>query len=113
MRTTLFLGCFLLLAAVSWAQGMQMQPAPAPGGPAGSQGGMTANPPPPPPHMGGPRMGWGQPPGAACGWGHHHRGARIVGLILHVIVALSASFALVALGIFLIRRSTMPPVARP
>jgi hypothetical protein len=103
MRTTVFLSCFLLLSAVIWAQGEPMQPAPAPGNPAGSQGGMMAN--PSQPHTGGPEMAW-QQPGGACGWEHHRRSVRIVGLILHVIVALSAAFALTALGIFLIRRST-------
>jgi hypothetical protein len=113
MRTTLFLSCLLLVSAIIWAQGIPVQPAPAAGGQARAQGGIMANP-PTPPHMGGPEVGEPQlPPGAACDWRHHHhRGGRIVGLVLGVIVALSASFALVALGIFLIRRSTMPPVAR-
>src|SRR5437879_3224513 len=35
----------------------------------------------------------------------HSRAVRIVGLVLRVLLVLSASFPLIALGIFLIRRS--------
>jgi hypothetical protein len=37
MRTALFLSCFLLMSALVWAQGMSIQPTPAPGSAAGSQ----------------------------------------------------------------------------
>lgn len=101
MRFVMVLSVVLLLGAVSWAQTSPVQSAPASEATAGSQGGMMMNPPSAPPQ-----------PGPTGHWRHHHRGVRIVGLILRVIVTLSASFALVALGIFLIRRSTGGPTIR-
>jgi hypothetical protein len=101
VRILTLLTILLVLGAVSWAQTSPMQPAPAPGITAGPQGGMMTNPPSPQPQEGPSRH-----------WRHHHRGVLIVGLILRVIVTLAASFALVALGIFLIRRSTGGPAIR-
>jgi hypothetical protein len=101
MEIVTLLTVLLLLGAVSWAETPPMQPAPAPGITAGPQGGMMTNPPSPQPQEGPSRH-----------WRHHHRGVLIVGLILRVIVTLAASFALVALGIFLIRRSTGGPAIR-
>jgi hypothetical protein len=96
MEIVTLLTVLLLLGAVSWAETPPMQPAPAPGITAGPRGGMMTNPPSAPPQV--------VPPA--------HRGVLIVHLILRVIVTLAASFALVALGIFLIRRSTGGPTIR-
>ena len=46
--------------------------------------------------------------GPTEGWPHHmhHRPFGPVGMVLRIVLALSAAFALIALGIFLLRRSS-------
>lgn len=101
MRLAMVLSVFILLGSLSWAQTSPVQAVPAPEVTAGPQGGMMTN------------QTSAQPqPGPIRPWRHHHRGVLIVGLILRAIVTLSASFAFIALGIFLIRRSTGGPTIR-
>jgi hypothetical protein len=107
MRTAMFLTAFLLLGAAAWAQAPAT--APAPQAPAHPEAGMMANPAPPP--MMAPRAGWPPPP-EAFHWRHRPFGVLIVDLILRVILTLAASFALVGLGIFLIRRGGTAPAVR-
>jgi hypothetical protein len=102
-RTLLVLPLLLLLGAVSWGQtssSMNASPAPMASPAAGPTEGMMGQPP-----MGGPHP---YPP-----WFGFHprppRGVRIVAFVLRTLLALSAIFALTALGIFLIRRSRPRP----
>jgi|SRR5271170_2821642 len=104
MRLTLFvLPLLLLLGAVSWAQtsySMNASPAAMASPASGPCGGMMGQ-----PSIGGPHP---YPP-----WFGFHprppRSVRIVAFVLRTLLALSAIFALTALGIFLIRRSTPHP----
>jgi len=98
----LVLPFFLLLGAVSRAQTSSMEASPAAmASPAASPSeGIMGRPP-----MGLPRP---YPPW----YGFHPQpphGVRIVALVLKTLLALSAIFALTALGIFLIRRSRPSP----
>jgi len=110
MRLTMFvLPLFLLLCAVSWAQ--TSSPA-APTGPGPGQGGpMMEAPQPPGMAMGHPPMSWPYPyqPWTRPQEFRHHRGPRILAAVLGTLLALSGTFALTALGIFLIRRSRPSP----
>ena len=111
--TIIILLLFPLLVGISWAQTSPPdQAAPnimaSPG--AVQSPNMMSAPQPPGRAMGEPWMGgphryprsWGSCP-------RPRRGVRIVGFILRVLLALSAIFALTALGIFLIRRSKPRP----
>jgi hypothetical protein len=104
MRLTLLvLPLLLLLGAVGWAQtssSMNASPAAMASPVTGPTGGM----------MGQPPMGWPHP--YPPWFGFHPRpprGVRIVAFVLRTLLALSAIFALTALGIFLIRRSKPRP----
>lgn len=101
--TILVLPLLLLLGAVSWAQtssSMDASPAAMASPVAGPSGGM----------MGQPPIGWPHPypPWFGC---HPQtpRSVQIVAFVLRILLALSAIFALTALGIFLIRRSKPRP----
>ena len=100
MRTALLgilvLPLLLLLGAVSWAQ-TSSSIAASPAAIATPAAG---------PMMGQAPVGWPPPP-----WAHQRprRSVRIVAFALRALLALSAIFALTALGIFLIRRSRPRP----
>ena len=101
MRLTLLvLPLLLLLGTVSLAQtssSMDASPAATASPVAGPSGGMMGQ---PPPYPYPPWFGFHpQPP----------RSVRIVAFVLRILLALAATFALTALGIFLIRRSTPRP----
>ena len=104
MRLTLLvLPLLLLLGAVSWVQtssSMDASPAAMASPVPGPSGGM----------MGQPPIGWPHPYPPWCGFHPQPpRSVRIVAFVLRVLLALAATFALTALGIFLIRRSTPRP----
>jgi hypothetical protein len=99
----LVLPLLLLLGAVSWVQtssSMDASPAAMASPVAGPGGGMMGQQPP---------MGWPHPY-PPCGFhSQPPRSVRIVAFVLRILLALAATFALTALGIFLIRRSRPRP----
>jgi hypothetical protein len=103
--TTLILPIFLLLPALGWAETSAYTSPAAITSPVASQSGGVMGAPPargmamehPPPGL--------QQFHAPCFRPRPRRSVRIVLFILRVLLTLSATFALTALGIFLIRRS--------
>ncbi len=111
-RLILVLLLFLLLTGVSSAQtspGMEASPGVGATPEAGQSGGTMGVQNPPGKAVAQPQMGFVRscPPGFG-----HHRGVRIVALVLGALLALSGSFALTALGIFLLRRSKTGPAVQ-
>jgi hypothetical protein len=93
--TILVLSLLLSLGAVSLAQ-TSSSSVPTASPVTGPSGGM----------MGQPPAGWPQPHPPWLGpHPQPRRGVRIVDFVLRVLLTLSATFALTALGIFLLRRS--------
>jgi hypothetical protein len=99
--TILVLTLLLLLGTVSFAQtSSPIEASPAAMASPGPNEGM----------MGQPPMGWAQPHPPWFGYcPRPARTVRIVAFVLRALLALSAIFALTALGIFLIRRSKPRP----
>jgi hypothetical protein len=104
---TLILPIFLLLPAVGWAQtSAYTSPAVITSPVAGPSGGVMGTLPVRGIVMEQPSPGWQQFHPSCF---RPRRSVRVVLFILRVLLALSAIFALIALGIFLIRRSRPAP----